>query len=327
MPASALFPARRAPDRAKVSLQIAVLMGGVSSEREVSLRSGEGVARGLASRGHEVTRVVVDEDGPRALDALPPVDAAFVALHGRFGEDGGVQRMLEARGVAYTGSGPEASARAFDKAWTKSILRARGVPVASDVLLDFPWRARDVRQALRRAPGPRLVVKPVREGSSVGVHICATLAQAARAVRALRSFRQPLLVEEFVEGREVTVAVLGEEILPPVEIVPARAFYDTTAKYDPTSGTRYDVAPSLSPAVLARAKEVALEAHRALGCRDVSRTDVRIDPSGRPFVLEVNTIPGLTPTSLLPKAAAAAGIPFDELCEKLIRLALGRGRA
>jgi D-alanine-D-alanine ligase len=201
------------------------------------------------------------------------------------------------------------------------------VPVASDILLDFPWRARDVRQALRRAPGPRLVVKPVREGSSVGVHICTTLAQAARAVRALRSFRQPVLIEEFVEGREVTVAVLGEQVLPPVEIVPARAFYDTTAKYDPTSGTRYDVAPSLPPAVLARAKDAALEAHRALGCRDVSRTDVRIDPSGRPFVLEVNTIPGLTPTSLLPKAAAAAGIRFDELCEKLIRLALGRGRA
>ena len=312
-------------------LTIAVLMGGVSSEREVSLRSGKAVVAGLTKRGHEVHAIDVTSDGPGALDAIPDdVDAVFLALHGRFGEDGEVQRRLEARGISYIGSDANASARAFDKAWTKTILAAKGIPVAPDVTLEFPFRAKDVKRAIRSAPaaegpGPCLVVKPVREGSSVGVTICQRRAQASRALWKARSFRQPVVVERFVPGREVTIAIFDDEALPPIEVVPALAFYDYKATYDPTSGTKYRVAPDDFPAgVLERAKAAALGAHRALGCRDVSRVDVRITPAGEVFVLEVNTIPGLTATSLLPKAAAAAGIGFEELCERLVRRAVAR---
>lgn len=330
MPTTAKLP-NRTRTRA---LRVAVLMGGVSSEREVSLRSGAAVVKALSTLGHAVTGVVVDADDERALAGLPrELDAAFIALHGRFGEDGEVQRRLAALGVPYVGSGPQASARAFDKAWTKAILRAAGVPVARDVLLDFPFRARDVKTAIRAAPfaaegdGPRLVVKPAKEGSSVGVTICRTLAEASRAAWRARSFAQPILVEQFVPGRELTVAVLEDAALPPIEVVPALAFYDYKAKYDPTSGTRYRVAPDDVPAeTLERVKGAALAAHRALGCEDVSRVDVRVTPEGKPFVLEVNTIPGLTATSLLPKAAAAVGIGFEELCERLVRRAIVRSR-
>jgi D-alanine-D-alanine ligase len=171
-------------------------------------------------------------------------------------------------------------------------------------------------------------VKPVREGSSVGVSLCRTPVEAARAAWKARSFEQPLLVEEFVAGRELTVAILGERALPAIEVVPAVAFYDYKAKYDPTMGTRYRVNPDDVPAdQMARVKEVALAAHHALGCRDVSRVDVRLDPKGRPFVLEVNTLPGCTATSLLPKAAAAEGISFEEMCDRLVRRAISRGKS
>jgi D-alanine-D-alanine ligase len=325
MPATAKLPARRRTN----TLRIAVLMGGVSSEREVSLRSGKAVVAALAKLGHEALAIDIDSDGHDALDHLPrDVDAAFIALHGRFGEDGEVQRRLAGLGVAYTGSGPAASARAFDKAWTKAILRAADVPVAKDVTIEWPFRARDVRSAVRRAESfgaDGLVVKPAREGSSVGVTICRTLAQAMRAAWRARSFEQPLLVEQFVKGRELTVAILGGQPLPPIEVVPALAFYDYKAKYDPSSGTRYRVAPDdLPPGVTERVQQVALAAHLALGCEDVSRVDIRLDEKGQPFVLEVNTIPGLTATSLLPKAAAAAGIGFEELCEHLVKRAIRR---
>jgi D-alanine-D-alanine ligase len=314
------------------TLRVAVLMGGVSSEREVSLRSGKAVVTGLAKLGHEALACEIDSDGFDALDHMPrDVDAIFLALHGRFGEDGEVQRRLQVLGIPYTGSGPEASARAFDKAWTKDILRARGIPVAPDVVIPWPFRARDAAAAVRKAADfapDGLVVKPSREGSSVGVSICKTLPQALRAAWKARTFEQPLLVEKFVKGREVTVAILGGVALPPIEVVPALAFYDYKAKYDASSGTRYRVAPDdLPPGASERAQEVALAAHSALGCEDVSRVDIRVDEKGEPFVLEVNTIPGLTATSLLPKAAAASGIGFEELCERLVLRAIQRARA
>jgi D-alanine-D-alanine ligase len=302
-------------------------MGGVSSERDVSLRSGKAVAAALGAQGFEAPAVTIDSDGEDALAALPRgTDCAFLALHGRFGEDGEIQRRLTALGVPYTGSGPAASARAFDKAWTKAILRGAGIPVAKDVLVEFPFRARDLKLAIRRAPGPKLVVKPTREGSSVGVSICSSVAQALKAAWRARAFRQAILVEEFIAGRELTVAILGTEALPPIEVVPALGFYDYRAKYDPTSGTKYRVAPDDLPReTVERAQAVALASHRALGCEDVSRVDLRVDDAGRVFVLEVNTIPGLTATSLLPKAAAAAGISFEALCERLVRSAIARG--
>jgi len=325
MPATAKLPARSRPK----TLRVAVLLGGVSSEREVSLRSGAAVVSALAKLGHEALAVDVSSDGPDALDALPrDVDAAFIALHGRFGEDGECQRRLAALSVPYTGSGPAASARAFDKAWTKAILRAAGVPVAKDVLLEWPFRAQDVKRSVRRAASfaeDGLVVKPTREGSSVGVSLCKSLAQASRAAWKARGFEQPVLIEKLVPGRELTVAILGGEALPPIEVVPALAFYDYKAKYDPSSGTRYRVAPDdLPPGVAERVQGVALAAHQALGCEDVSRVDIRVDAKGEPFVLEVNTIPGLTATSLLPKAAAAVGVSFEELVERLVKRAIRR---
>jgi D-alanine-D-alanine ligase len=324
VPATAKLPVRR---RQK-TLKLAVLMGGVSSEREVSLRSGRAVATALAARGHETIGIDVSGEGPDALAAIPrDADGVFIALHGRFGEDGEAQRRLAALGVPYTGSGPAASARAFDKAWTKAILRGQGIQVARDVLIEFPFKARDVRAAIRRAPGPRLVVKPTKEGSSVGVSICKTLAEAAKAAWRSRGFQQPLLVEEFIAGRELTVAVLDDEALPPIEVVPALAFYDYKAKYDPTSGTRYRVSPDdIAPEILERARAAAVASHRALGCEGCTRVDLRIDEKGEIFVLEVNTIPGMTATSLVPKAAAAAGISFEELCERLVRRAISRAK-
>ncbi len=334
MPATARFPVFRGVERK--TLRVAVLMGGVSSEREVSLRSGKAVVSGLAKLGHDAIAVDVESDGFDALDHLPrDVDAVFIALHGRFGEDGEVQRRLQQMRLPFTGSGPAASARAFDKAWTKKILQGAGVPVAPDVLLDWPYRAKDVKAAIQRAESfadDGLVVKPVREGSSVGVSICRgeytlkTLALAARAAWRARSFEQPVIVERFVKGRELTVAILGGLPLPPIEVVPALAFYDYKAKYDPTSGTRYRVAPDdLPPGVSVRVQEAALAAYDAVGCEDVARIDVRVDDAGQPFVLEVNTIPGLTATSLLPKAAQAAGIGFEQLCERLVLRAIRRG--
>lgn len=332
MPATASFAARR-PRSA--TLRVAVLMGGVSSEREVSLRSGSAVVKGLQKLGHDALPIDVTSDGFDALDHMPrDVDAVFIALHGRFGEDGECQRRLANLGIPYTGSGPEASARAFDKAWTKKILEGAGVPIARDVLLEWPFRATEVRAAIERARAfadGGLVVKPVREGSSVGVTICRgesptrTLALASRAAWKARTFEQPVLIEKFVAGRELTVAILGGVALPPIEVVPALAFYDYKAKYDPSSGTRYRVAPDdLPPGVGERVQQAALAAHQALGCEDVSRIDVRVDEKGEPFVLEVNTIPGLTATSLLPKAAGAAGIGFEELCERLVKRAIQR---
>ncbi len=313
----------------KRTLRVAVLMGGVSSEREVSLRSGKAVVTALEKLGHDAIAVDITSDGPDALLGLPDgLDAAFLALHGRFGEDGDVQRRLGRLGIAFTGSGPAASARAFDKAWTKAILRARGVPVARDILLEWPFRARDVKSAVRRAGSfaqDGLVVKPVKEGSSVGVTIARSLPQAMRAAWKARAFQQNVLVEQYVKGRELTVAILAGSALPPIEVVPALTFYDYKAKYDPSSGTRYRVAPDdLPPGATEEAQRVARLAHEALGCEDVSRVDIRLDENGAPFVLEVNTIPGLTATSLLPKAAAAAGISFEDLILRLVQRAISR---
>lgn len=308
------------------SLRIVVLMGGVGPERGVSLASGRAVAQALEDEGHEVETWVVESDDERALDALPrDADVVFLALHGDYGEDGRVQAALARRGLPYTGSGPEASARAYDKLRAKRILRRAGVPLADDAVLPWPFGERDLRHVLRMAPRGRTVVKPIRMGSSVGISICRDRSQLVRAlVEGGERFRQPLLIEEYVPGHELTVGIVAEEVLPLVEIVPRAKHYDYAAKYDPGSGTEYVVEPAAIPEpVRDEARAVARRAHRALGCAELSRTDLRYDPvRGRLVVLEVNTIPGLTATSLLPKAAGAAGIGFGELADRLCRLAI-----
>lgn len=320
---SAPSESKQRPDRRP--LEIAVLLGGVGSERDVSLVSGSEVAKALRTRGHTVHEVVIESSDGAFLRTVPSTtEVAFIALHGEFGEDGTIQHLLARAGVPYTGSGPEASARAFDKLRTKRLLARAGVPMAWHRVLEFPFGERAVRHAVRMTPPGRVVVKPARAGSSVGVVVCRAPNQLRRALDDGARFRQHLMIEEFIPGRELTCGILDDTPLPVVEAVPRRGFFDYTAKYDKGSGTEYVVDPSDLPApVRQRIQEVALECHRVLGCDDFSRVDFRYDPTqDRLAVLEVNTIPGMTPTSLLPKAAAAAGLDFAALVERLSRLAL-----
>lgn len=307
------------------SLEVAVLMGGIGHEREVSLRSGRAVADALEARGHRVGAWVLDGDDDAALDAIPhDTDVVFIALHGDYGEDGRVQRALARRDLVYTGSGPEASARAYDKLRTKKVLFRHGVPMAPHRVLPFPFTERDVRHVARLTTSFPVVVKPTRLGSSVGVVVCRDRGQLLRALDENARYRQPQLIEEFIPGHELTCGVLGGQALPVVEPRPAEGVYDFRAKYDKTSGTTYVIEPDAVPAdVRAEVRRLALVAHDGLGCADVSRADFRYDPvRGRLALLEVNTIPGMTATSLLPKAAAAAGLEFPALVERIARLAI-----
>ncbi len=309
-------------------LRVAVLMGGVGHEREVSLRTGRAVTDALAEGGHRAEAWVLDADRDEALDALPrALDCVFIALHGDYGEDGRVQRALAERGFVYTGSGPRASARAYDKLTTKRFLGRFGVPVAPQRVLPFPFTSRDLRHALRLIPAYPVVVKPTRMGSSVGVVVCRDRSQVQRALEENARFEQPQLIEEFVPGHELTCGVLGREALPVVEPVPFEGTYDYRAKYDPEARTSYRIEPEAIPArVRDEVRRLALVAHDALGCADLSRCDFRYDPARDNLVaLEVNTIPGMTATSLLPKAAAASGLPFPKLVERICRLAIRSG--
>jgi D-alanine-D-alanine ligase len=304
-------------------MRIAVLLGGVSSEREVSLRSGAAVVKALRARGHDVVEIDVRDERVAELDRARP-EVAFVSLHGRFGEDGGIQALLQGKGIPYTGSGVEASRAAMDKAAAKAAFVRAGVPVAADVLVK-EGEGIAAAKAKVLAFGLPAVVKPVAEGSSVGVTVHRT-PEALEAGLA-EAFRHggAALVERFVAGRELTVGILEDRALPVVELKPARAFFDYEAKYQ-DDRTVYVVDPPLAAADRERVQGAALAAHRALGCEGFSRVDVILSVQGEPCVLEVNTIPGLTERSLLPKAARAAGIEFGELCERIARQGLARGR-
>jgi D-alanine-D-alanine ligase len=296
---------------------VAVLLGGPGSEREVSLRTGASVAAALRARGCAVTGV----DARDASFTLPPATAlAFIAIHGAFGEDGELQAELERRGIPYTGAGVAASRLAFDKAAAKRAFTAAGVPTpAADILAPGASPSR---------PLP-LVVKPAREGSSVGVHIVREPAALAPALADAFRFGAEVLAEDFIAGRELTVGILGDAALPVVEIRPRSGFYDLANKYpwmNPGGGSDYDCPAGLPPAATAAVQAAALAAHRALGIEVYSRVDVLLDAAGRPWVLEANTIPGMTESSLLPKAAAAAGLAFPDLCLAIARRSLAEAR-
>ncbi len=289
--------------------RVAVLMGGPGEEREVSLRSGANVADGLRTAGFEVTEIRVDTD---ALPHLPEVDAVFIALHGRFGEDGQVQELLDARGIPYTGPGAEASRLCFDKIATKRRLDDVGIPTPA-------WTALDRADAPPPLAAP-LVVKPARQGSSIGMTIVQDLAAWPAALAEALRFPGPALAEAFVPGRELTVGVVGDEAFPVVEIRPRQGVYDYTSKY--TAGLTDYLAPApLPPEVADRCRHWALETFRATGCTGMARVDFRWPESGEPQVLEINTIPGFTATSLLPKSAAAGGLGFADLCARVVDLA------
>jgi len=303
--------------------KIGVLLGGLSSEREVSLRTGEAVLAALRQRGHDAIPIYVDRDLDVAL-RQEAIDVAFIALHGRWGEDGSVQGMLEMLGIPYTGSDVLASALAMHKGKAKELFRLHNLPTPAYYTLCDGDDLTDVHGDF----GFPCVVKPVREGSSVGVTICRTPGELAPAVERALRFDDELLVERFIAGMEVSVAVLDDRALGAVEIAPRAGFYDYANKY--TKGaTEYFVPPRLSPERYRGVLAQATRAHLALGCRGATRVDMMVSDAGNEYILEVNTVPGLTPTSLLPKIADAAGISFGALCERMLdgaALATRRGR-
>jgi D-alanine-D-alanine ligase len=293
-------------------LNIAVMLGGPSAEREVSLNSGAGVVNALRSLGHSVTEVD-PKDGTFVLPKK--TDAVFLALHGTFGEDGTVQHELDKLGVPYTGCDSEASRLAFDKVLTKQRCLETGIPTAKFVVVDsekMPWPM---------GWQPPVVVKPVRQGSSVGLQFVDRVADWSDALREGFRYDSQLLAEEKIVGRETTVGILADAALPVVEVRPKSGGYDYRNKY--TAGNTEYFCPAEFDAATTRAiQDAALGAFRAVGGRDYARVDVMVRATGEPVVLEVNTLPGMTETSLLPKAAAAVGLNYAELCQKMIDLAL-----
>ena len=299
--------------------KIAVLMGGPGSERKVSLASGAGVAKALRSLDADVTEV--DVNGP---DFVVPAGTAvaFNVIHGTFGEDGQIQRILEARGIPYTGEGVAGSELAIDKIATKKRFEQHGVPTAKF-------------EILRNGSSPTLplpyVVKAPKEGSSVGVFIVRDPAKVAETLIEARGYANELLVEAFVAGRELTVGILGKQALPIIEIKPAKDFYNFDNKYpflNPNAGgaAEHTCPARISDAHTRRVQEVALAAARAIDLETYGRVDVLLTDDGEPSVLEINTIPGMTQVSLLPEAAAAAGISYAQLCARVIELSLARRR-
>jgi D-alanine-D-alanine ligase len=298
-------------------LTVTVFLGGPSAEREVSLRSGAAVAKALRGLGHVVHEL---DPVPGLLRIPEDTQVVFLALHGTYGEDGGVQAELDSLGVPYTGTAAVGSRIAFDKVLTKRRCLDAGVPTARFAVLDSPQAA---------WPGaewtPPVVLKPVRQGSSVGLQFVDREEQFPAALAESMRYDREVLMEERIVGRETTVGILAGEALPVVEVRPLSGSYDYTNKY--TAGrTEYLCPAPFDALVTARIQEAALGAYRAVGARDYARVDVMVRPNGDPVVLEVNTLPGMTETSLLPKAAAAAGWTFAALCARMVRLALERSQ-
>lgn len=302
--------------------KVAVLYGGISAEREVSLASGRQVVAALREAGYAVVPVEVGNDLRAVIAALDPrPDAVFNALHGRFGEDGAIQGVLDWLGIPYTHSGVRASALAMDKAAAKAVFAAAGLPVARGRMVD-------IAELEQHDPLPLpYVVKPANEGSSVGVEIMRDGNNRRAAMAAGWRFGPQAMVEEFIPGRELTVGVMGDRALAVTEILAGNLFYDYESKYA-EGGSRHVVPASVHPDITAQALGMAVAAHRALGCRGASRADFRYDDTegepGRLVLLEVNTQPGLTPTSLLPEQAAYRGMSFPQLCAWMVENAACR---
>ncbi len=296
-----------------------VLAGGPDRERPVSLQSGQCVAEALQRAGHTADLHDLTPEALGALDAFKQAqyDVVFPALHGPWGEGGHAQRLLEAHQIPYVGSQPDAAGRCMDKFETKQHLRELGIPTPSAEVL--------TKDQPNQLPCP-VVVKPVDEGSSMDLHICRSPEQVAAARAESHSRHDRLLIESFVQGKEMTVGILERstgqpEALPPIHIQPATEYYDYDAKYE-REDTQYHFQIDLPDAVIAQIQADALIAHRRLGCRHLSRVDFLVDEEHRHWCLEVNTLPGFTTHSLLPMAAAHAGIPFPELTDHLVRTAL-----
>ncbi len=300
--------------------KVAVVMGGSSSEREISIQTGSGVMRALQALGYDAQSLDFDANFVDAVRTLAP-DVVFNALHGPGGEDGQIQALLEYLGIAYTGSGVEAAALAMDKHLTKKLIGAEGLPTAAWDLFDLSGGTLPLLPGSLDLP---LVIKPRYEGSSSGVSIVKTHEQWTNAMLTSAKLFPAVMAEEYIEGREFTCGVLGEEALPVVEIVANKDdFYTYDAKYAP-GGSTHIVPAEIDPDLSARLQMLALSVHRLIGLRDYSRTDFIVSKEGRPQILEVNTLPGLTPTSLLPDACRAVGISYEALIDRLVGYALAR---
>lgn len=344
-------------DPMRAPLRITVLLGGVSAERDVSLSSGLRIAAALREKGHEVLCLdpadgVLTRDTERALlaagvgsappsldalaglaaQSLSPVlgtlpeiteaDCVFLALHGGQGEDGTIQALLDMAGVVYTGSGHLASALAMDKHLTKVVLRAAGVQTA-DWIMAPPEGDVDA-EAVGEQLGWPVVVKPSKQGSTVGLSIVREPAALAPAVREAFRYDDEVMIERFIPGQELTVGILGDAVLPTIEIQPVKELYDYECKYTP--GMAKEFVATLDSGVQANLADQARRAFTALKLGGYARIDFRLDPAGQPWCLEANTLPGMTPTSLIPQAAAAAGVLFPDLCERIVQLALASRR-
>ena len=310
------------PYRTARPLDVTVLMGGPSDEREVSLLSGSAIAAGLERAGHRVTCADISPEDTSALDR-PGIDVVFIALHGEFGESGEVQDLCEQRSLRYTGSGPRASRLAMDKASAKQFFRRNDLPTPDWMIVEAYHDPAEVAGWLGELPPP-VVVKPVDGGSSVHVVIARNAEQRDSAMGQVLDCYGRVLLERFVPGREMTVGILGEKVLPVLEIVPAESFYDYHAKYADDAGTRYEFDMDLPAETLAQLQANARTAHQCLGCRDMSRVDFILDGDGQGHILEINTIPGFTSHSLLPMAARRDGIGFDELVDRIAQMAMDR---
>ena len=324
-------------------INVAVLMGGRSAEREVSLSTGKMILQALDHTKYsafavDAARLGLEEsagqdDGMLPLSYIfqptasqPKPDVAFIALHGEFGEDGTIQGLLELLGIPYVGSGVLASALALDKIMTRKVLQYEGIIVPDGIAVHHPVDVEDVAAQVGRELGYPVVVKPNCQGSTIGLSVAHDTEDLSLALTTAFSYDENVLIEEFIQGVEITVPVLGNhklEVLPVVEIVPVSGFYDYHSKYTP--GATDEIVPARLPEkVYNQTQEIGLACHKALGCRGMSRTDMMVRGNDV-FVLEVNTIPGMTPTSLLPRAAGAAGIEFPQLLDRLIGYALDGG--
>ena len=325
-------------------MKVVVLMGGNTSERAVSLSTGSGIAASLRRLGHEVTSI--DAAGGRLLEPgkeleatellpdgesaatssiveVPSVTGAeivFVALHGGPGEDGTLQAVLDLAGRAYTGSGPLASGLAMDKAMSKRLFEHAGVPTPRWLVAPRDGGPPDIED-LRPVGDLPVVVKPNDEGSTVGLTIVERPEQLEEAFHLAAKYCDQVLVEKFIDGRELTVAVIGDETTPVLEIVPEHGIYDYECKYTPGM-SRYEVPAQIPDEIAARLQTLSLLASQTLGCRGVTRVDWRLDPDQHPYCLEVNTVPGMTPTSLVPMAAEAMGMSYDDLVARMLELAV-----
>lgn len=309
--------------------RIGVLMGGQSPERDISLRTGKAVHRSLCRRGYDTVMIDVGPTLYRDLQEQK-IEIAFVSLHGPGGEDGVIQGFLETVGIPYTGSGLQANALGMHKVTTKTILAAHKIPIPDGTVIKRGEKVSS-RAALRSA---RLhwpvVVKPASQGSTIGVTIVRKPSQWSGALALAHRYDREAMVEAYIPGHEVTVSLLGngEEtptVLPAVEIVAPNGFYDFSAKYE-KGKTQYLCPAPLSAAITKQIRALALKTYQVMGCDGAIRVDFRITPRGRPYVLEINTVPGMTETSLLPMAAAQAGIDYDELTERILQSALVRAR-